>query len=278
MNGLVGLIAPAWAVLVVGIAWRCRPRPLGRWLFPQSGPPTSGGRPLPTSRWTSSAPVADAGPSIVKRLGSLVTSRLNFLRRAAPTRVGWATVIVAVVAAASITAALVLAIAFVIVHLLADRRRRSSAARQLLEQLSAIVEILRIAVGGGLGVRGSIEVTVANVPADRDAGLGCVVEDLNRGVTLDAALDNWATQVGRPAPELSAVLSSADRNGVSISVALEHLATDLRRRRRRQAEERARRLPVTMLVPLVTCVLPAFALVTVVPMLVVGIEGVINPP
>ena len=39
------------------------------------------------------------------------------------------------------------------------------------------------------------------------------------------------------------------------------------RTRRVAAEEAARRIPVTMLFPLVMCVLPAFALLTVVPIL-----------
>ena len=37
--------------------------------------------------------------------------------------------------------------------------------------------------------------------------------------------------------------------------------------RRREAEERARRLPVQLLFPLVVCVLPAFGLLAVVPLL-----------
>jgi tight adherence protein C len=45
------------------------------------------------------------------------------------------------------------------------------------------------------------------------------------------------------------------------------LATDVRADRRRRAEEAARRVPVKLLFPLVLCVLPAFALLTVAPLL-----------
>jgi pilus assembly protein TadC len=41
---------------------------------------------------------------------------------------------------------------------------------------------------------------------------------------------------------------------------------DLRTRARRRAEVRARKVPIRMLFPLVTCILPAFILLSVVPM------------
>ncbi|MDP9387533.1 MAG: hypothetical protein M3Q48_06280, partial [Actinomycetota bacterium] len=49
--------------------------------------------------------------------------------------------------------------------------------------------------------------------------------------------------------------------------ALERLAAEVRRQRLRQAEEAARRVPVLLLFPLVLCVLPAFALLTVAPLI-----------
>ena len=47
----------------------------------------------------------------------------------------------------------------------------------------------------------------------------------------------------------------------------ERLAEDARRTELRRAETRARRVPVLLLFPLVLCILPAFALLTVAPLL-----------
>lgn len=272
-----GLIAPAWTALVVIGAWRFRPGPAPLRLVSRSGRPTP-------ARSGSNTGVSGCGllstgaRSGMGRLGALVSSRISILQGVEPVRLGSATTLVVVTAVTSPEGALLLAGGLVGWFVFSERRRKAMATVRLLDELSAVVEILRVAVGGGLGVRSAFEVTVANTPADRDAGLGRVVEELDRGAVLDSALDVWASRVGQPASELSVILKSADRHGVAIGDALEHLAADLRRRRRRQAEERARRLPVTMLVPLVICVLPAFVLVTVVPMLVVGIDGVINAP
>ena len=56
------------------------------------------------------------------------------------------------------------------------------------------------------------------------------------------------------------------REGLGILTAA--LAREARLDRRRRAEARARRVPVLLLFPLVLCVLPAFGLLTVVPLLV----------
>jgi hypothetical protein len=49
------------------------------------------------------------------------------------------------------------------------------------------------------------------------------------------------------------------------------MATRQRAALRRAAEARARRLPVALLLPLICCVLPSFALLTIVPVLVTGV-------
>ena len=64
------------------------------------------------------------------------------------------------------------------------------------------------------------------------------------------------------------MLVASERYGVPLTEGLDRVAREARLERRRRAEERARRLPVLLLFPLVLCVLPAFGLLTVVPLLV----------
>jgi tight adherence protein C len=106
------------------------------------------------------------------------------------------------------------------------------------------------------------------------------------GPALDAA--ERATSAGRPradalldhlrplgarAHALADVLSDHLRYGVPLLPALERTSLELRLDRRRAAEVEARRVPVRLLFPLVTCVLPAFALLTVVPLLAASLEA-----
>ncbi len=72
-------------------------------------------------------------------------------------------------------------------------------------------------------------------------------------------------------PLANAIISS-ERSGSPLDDLLDHQGIEARAALRRSAEERARRLPIVLLLPTVTCVLPAFVLVTVVPV-VVGAFG-----
>ncbi len=61
-------------------------------------------------------------------------------------------------------------------------------------------------------------------------------------------------------------IAAASRSGGSVTDALDRTVERLRRDVRRAREERARRLPVALLLPLTFCVLPAVVLVVVAPM------------
>ncbi len=69
-----------------------------------------------------------------------------------------------------------------------------------------------------------------------------------------------------------AVLTRTETLGTSLTEATRELAADVRRSRRAAVAERARAAPVKMLFPLVFLVLPAFLLLTVVPVLLTTVR------
>ena len=120
-------------------------------------------------------------------------------------------------------------------------------------------------------VRGSRWVGALSEAAARgDGPASAVVVDAVRrtrqGMSLADAVDGLRPVLGEPGRPLVAALVAAVRHGAPVGPALEAAASDLRLRARRRAEVRARKVPVRMLFPLVTCVLPAFVLLSVVPM------------
>jgi tight adherence protein C len=72
---------------------------------------------------------------------------------------------------------------------------------------------------------------------------------------------------------LAAALVDAERYGTALGPTLDRLAVDARMARHRRAEEAARRVPVKLLFPLVTCILPAFGLLTVAPLIAGGLRA-----
>ena len=152
----------------------------------------------------------------------------------------------------------------------AGRRRERRRLDRDLTAVATIADLLGIALGSGLALGSAIVAVQQRLRPGDDAGLAGVAIDLERGRSTDEALDAWAGR-SQPVGELAGLLRGAGRSGAAIVDALARLGTDVRRQTRRRAEERARRLPVAMLLPLVTCVLPAFGLVTVVPMVAVGL-------
>jgi pilus assembly protein TadC len=63
-----------------------------------------------------------------------------------------------------------------------------------------------------------------------------------------------------------ATLLAAHHDGSPAGASLDRIMADLRHARRQRAAERVQRLPVLLLFPLVCCILPAFVLLTVLPL------------
>ncbi|MER3521636.1 MAG: hypothetical protein C4317_05385 [Acidimicrobiia bacterium] len=66
---------------------------------------------------------------------------------------------------------------------------------------------------------------------------------------------------------MSRAIAGSERLGHPLGPALMRLARDLREREIRAAQASARKAPIKVLFPLVFCILPAFVLLTVVPVL-----------
>ena len=94
---------------------------------------------------------------------------------------------------------------------------------------------------------------------------------LSAGARLGDVINQLRTDFGPDSARLFGALSSSARLGTEVLPSLQIGAAEMRLARRRRAEVRARRIPVRLLLPLVVCILPAFALLTVVPLLLSSI-------
>lgn len=155
---------------------------------------------------------------------------------------------------------------------LAARRRRARREREVEASLPEAVDLLALAVGAGCNVALAVEAAGRRGTGAVADELVRVVDEVRRGRRLADALDAIPARAGEAARPLASALSGCERYGAPVVPTLERLGDEVRRQRQRRAEEAARKVPVLMVFPLVVCILPAFALLTVAP-LVAGALG-----
>lgn len=144
---------------------------------------------------------------------------------------------------------------------------RRRLARDVAAEVPDVVDLLTVAVGAGLTVRDAVAAVAGRAVGPLARALGAVVADAEAGRPFAAALDDLPVRAGESTRALAASLAGCVRYGSPIGPALAALAAEARDAERRRMEQTARRVPVLLLFPLVLCILPAFALLTVAPLL-----------
>jgi Flp pilus assembly protein TadB len=152
-------------------------------------------------------------------------------------------------------------------------RRAGHDRDDIAAQQADVIDLFVLALGAGLNLRLAAAAVARRAPPAWRPALAELVERIGHGQRVADALDALPSALGEPARPLARVLTSAERYGTPLLPALERLAIDARSTRRRRAEEAARRIPVKLLFPLVLCVLPAFGLLTVAPLLAGALDA-----
>lgn len=158
-------------------------------------------------------------------------------------------------------------------------RRRGAAAGEAaaLGTLPELVDLLAVAVAAGLPAAAALLALADRAPAPWAPALRDVRLAIAGGQRISDGLEQLVRHHGDLARPLVGALRAALDDGDALAPSLARLAVDARDLRRRRAEEAARRLPVRLLLPLVCCSLPAFAVLTVVPILAGALTGLRLP-
>jgi Flp pilus assembly protein TadB len=189
------------------------------------------------------------------------------------TWLGRAFVVTGSAAVLSPTLALVAGAGVTVAALGSRRAARRRAADAVVEALPEVIDLFGVAVGAGLPVAAAIGTVAGRSPPPVAAPLRDAARRMTRGQSTAEALAAVERALGPPVGPLIAALTAGDRLGSPLRSALAELGAQARLDRRRRAEEAARRLPVTLLFPLVCCTLPAFGLLTVVPLIVGSLQA-----
>jgi pilus assembly protein TadC len=138
-------------------------------------------------------------------------------------------------------------------------------AHPLRGDLVLAIDLLSVAVSAGHSLHGALAVVAEQPRGPVTAALAAAHRAVGRGVPIEQALAEVVRAVGDDGRPLVSTLQLGLASGAALGPSLERLADAERRRNRRLAEVRVRRLPVLLLGPVVGLVLPAFVVLTLVP-------------
>lgn len=254
------LIGLAWATVVVVARVRYRPLPHRR--LDQAQPRRGSG-------WT--ALTSPCWPAVEAMGRAVLRLRPGERPRPGPSQAAARRAGAVALAAAGTAAALpVLTPAVVFGGWAWPRLRERREERRRLARVQAglpeVVDLLALAVGAGANVSHAVAAAGRRGVGPLAAELARITGEVGRGRRVADALDELPARAGEAVRPLTAALSTCERYGAPLGPTLERLADDVRRQRQRRAEEAARKVPVVLLFPLVLCILPAFALLTVAPL------------
>ncbi|MGH9066423.1 MAG: type II secretion system F family protein [Acidimicrobiales bacterium] len=142
-------------------------------------------------------------------------------------------------------------------------RRRQDSIRS---DLPDVLDLLAIAVEAGTGLEGALELVCVNFATPLGEELARTLKEMELGLTRREALQNLKRRT--EVSDLSGfvlALVQADTLGMPIGPILRAQAAEMRLRRRQWAKERAAKLPVKMLFPMITLIFPAIFIVVLGP-------------
>jgi tight adherence protein C len=153
-------------------------------------------------------------------------------------------------------------------------RQVDDRKQELRDDLPDALDLLAIAVEAGTGFEGAIGVVCANFPTALGQEFSRTLKEMELGLSRREALQNFKRRT--EVPELSnfvLALVQADALGMPIGRVLKTQAVEMRNKRRAWAREKAAKLPVKMMLPLVLFIFPAILIVTLGPAVSTVIGG-----
>lgn len=148
------------------------------------------------------------------------------------------------------------------------RGRRRDRVLHIERHLPEVIDLLGLVVGAGRPTVSALAEISPRVVEPFCSELAAVARRTSAGEPFVESVRRLRESLGPSVSPVVYAVTAAEVDGAPLQPALARAADEAHRRRRVRAEEAARRVPVLMLFPLVFCILPAFCLLTIVPLLI----------
>ena len=135
--------------------------------------------------------------------------------------------------------------------------RADARQREIERALADALDQITVCVEAGLAFEAAVA-RVAESKGPLAMELGRLLQDIQIGIPRQRAFDNLLARTD--VPDLRAfvhAMNHAERYGIPMAQVLRVQASEMRSKRRQRAEERAMKMPVKLVFPVVLCILPA---------------------
>jgi tight adherence protein C len=137
------------------------------------------------------------------------------------------------------------------------------------KQLPDMIDLLVVTIEAGLGILASMRVASDSMSEPLGQELRLTLQEQRMGLSVGQAIESLGRRADTPNMRIFVrSLTQGERLGVSIGTTMRNLSVEMRKRRRAIAEERAQKMPVKMLFPLIFFIFPALFIVILTPMII----------
>jgi tight adherence protein C len=146
-----------------------------------------------------------------------------------------------------------------------DRTRRLRY-ETMDRQMPDMIDLLIVTIEAGLGILASMRVASETLRDPLGQELRLTLQEQRMGLSVGEAIQSLGRRADCDNMRIFVrALTQGEKLGVSIGKTLRDLAEEMRKRRKAAAEERAQKMPVKMLFPLLFFIFPAIFIVLLVP-------------
>jgi tight adherence protein C len=152
--------------------------------------------------------------------------------------------------------------------------KRRQRYEKIDRQMPDMIDLLVVTIEAGLGILASMKVASETLADPLGQELRLTLQEQRMGLGVSQAIESLGLRADTPNMRMFVrSLTQGERLGVSIGQTMRNLALEMRKRRRAMAEERAQKMPIKMLFPLILFIFPALFIVILTPMIITMMDA-----
>lgn len=147
--------------------------------------------------------------------------------------------------------------------------KRRDRMEKIDRQMPDMIDLLVVTIEAGLGILASMRVASESMTDPLGQELRLTLQEQRMGLSVGQAIESLGRRADAENMRIFVrAITQGERLGVSIGTTMRNLSIEMRKRRRAKAEERAQKMPIKMLFPLIFFIFPALFIVILTPMII----------